>query len=842
MPPNPPTPERRWVIGLAAALPLAAAAADTPSFSASALPPVRPAPARAQAPSRNAGLPLYLSVQLNQRDMGLQAALWRADALWMQRATLIGLGIKPERLPPQGAAGDDGWIALDAMPGLSVQYRAATQDATLQLPFDWLTWPRTDITSADTSSPAASSSTGLLLNYDLYSAQSSGRQGGVGALTELRAFRSNAVLSNTLMSQYSWGGDDSAGQQQPHNVRLDTTWSRSDPDSMLSLRVGDTLTGALPWTRSTRIGGIQLARNFRLQPYRVTTPVPALMGTSALPSDIQLFVNGVQQYRGAIPAGPFAVNTPTGIIGAGNAQLVLTDAFGRATTLQYSFYGTDALLAKGLSDWSAELGWVRKNYGWQSWSYGSTPVASGTWRYGLSDSLTLQSHGEVTSRLVNAGAGAAWQIGPAGVLSAAAAGSSYAGASGHQVQVDHSWNYAPFYTSIQATRASGNYRDAASLYDTTHRKSSARALVGYSSAALGNISVGTWYLNTAAYANSPYASGSGAGSNPLSPDLQPAYANGVQRYVTLNWSRPIGRMGFASLAINHNVQDHRASSVQLGFTWLLDGNINTGVSFDRQNQHQTATAFASKATPSDTGWGWSTSARAGVNGGAQARVEYQDEHYRANGSVANYGGITTATLGANGSIAWLGGHAFASRRIDDSFAVVSTSGVPNVPVKRENNVVGRTDGQGLLLVPQLQAYQRNQLAIDTLGLPAQMRIGQTQKIVTPTDRAGTLVAFDIQTLRSATVLLTDGHGAVLPVGSVVTITPASSGAQTQPSVASALVGIDGAAYVENLPAQALLHAVLPDGRQCQARLDAPEIAPNDIPVLGPLACTMRTSP
>ncbi|GAB2487910.1 fimbria/pilus outer membrane usher protein [Comamonas humi] len=827
--------------GLAAALPLVAAAADAPSFSASALPPVKPAPARGQPSARSAGIPLYLSVQLNQRDMGLQAALWRADALWMQRATLTGLGIRPERLPPPGTA-DDGWVALEAMPGLSVQYRAATQDATLQLPFDWLTWPRTDITSVDTSSPAASSSTGLLFNYDLYGAQSSSRQGGVGALTELRAFGANAVLNSTLMSQYGWGGDDSAGQQQPRNVRLDTTWSRSDPERMLSLRVGDTLTGALPWTRATRIGGIQIARNFRLQPYRVTTPVPALMGTSALPSDIQLFVNGVQQYRGAIPAGPFAVNTPTGIIGAGNAQLVLTDAFGRATTLQYSFYGTDALLAKGLSDWSAELGWVRRDYGWRSWSYGSTPVASGTWRSGLSDTFTLQSHGEATSHLANAGVGAAWQIGPAGVLSAAAAGSRYAGTTGHQLQLEHSWNRAPFYTSIQATRASGDYRDAASLYDTTHRKSSARALVGYSSSALGNFSVGTWYLNTAAYDHSPYAGGSDASTNPLSPVLQPAYTTGAQRYVTLNWSKPIGRMGFASLAVNHNVQDHRASSVQLGFTWLLDGNVNTGVSFDRQNQHQMATAFASQATPSDTGWGWSASTRAGAGGGAQARVEYQGEHYRANGSVASYAGVSTAALGASGSVAWLGGHAFASRRIDDSFAVVSTSGVAHVPVKRENNVIGHTDGQGLLLVPQLQAYQRNQLAIDTLGLPAQMRIAQTQKIVTPTDRAGMLVAFDIQMLRSATVLLTDGQGTVLPVGSVVTVTPAGGSASGQPSVTSALVGIDGAAYVENLPTRALLQAVLPDGRQCQARLDAPEIAPTDIPVLGPLACTARTSP
>ena len=401
-------------------------------------------------------------MQLNHRDVGLHAALWRSGELWMQRATLIGLGIKPEQLPSSDTPGD-GWVAINALNGASAQYHASTQDATVQVPFDWLNWPSTTINVDDTSSPTASSSRGLLFNYDIYTAQSSHSQGGLGATTELRAFAPNQVLSSTMMSQYAWhngsNGDDSINDgtaSQPHNVRLDTTWTRAWPDHMLSLRVGDTLTASLPWTRATRIGGLQLGRNFRLQPYRITTPIPALMGTSALPSDIQLFVNGAQQYHGSIPAGPFAVNTPTGIIGAGNAQLVLTDAYGRSTTLQYSFYGTDALLAKGLSDWSAELGWIRQNYGWRSWDYGNKPVASGTWRYGLSDAFTVQGHAEATASLINAGGGGAWQIGPLGVLSASAAGSRYAGDSGRLLQLSHSWNQAPFYTSMEATRTSGN--------------------------------------------------------------------------------------------------------------------------------------------------------------------------------------------------------------------------------------------------------------------------------------------------------------------------------------------------------------------------------------------------
>ena len=138
----------------------------------------------------------------------------------------------------------------------------------------------------------------------------------------------------------------------------------------------------------------------------------------------------------------------------------------------------------------------------------------------------------------------------------------------------------------------------------------------------------------------------------------------------------------------------------------------------------------------------------------------------------------------------MAGHLFATRHVDDAFAVVSTDGVPNVPVTLENRVVGNTDSDGMLLVTRLNAYQKNQLGIDAMDLPVNMRVDTVSAIVTPSDRAGSIARFGMRTVRAATIVLHDGNGKPLPVGSKVHL-------DDQPD-SNALVGFDGVVYLDTL--------------------------------------------
>jgi len=793
-----PTPVSRWPHRLAEAALLPALWLAAAVHAADAPPASAPAPIGADQPSLAgaSGHDVYLDVTLNGAARGLVHFGDRARQLWASAASLRQLGFV---LPP-GTADP---VALAELPGLQVQYDAAQQRLTLTAPLALLNLPETTLSVPGIPPHQVSSAPGLLLNYDLYGTAGEHSTASLSAYNELRAFGRWGVVSSTSLSQ--WQRSD--GARQSRTVRLDTGWSQSWPDRLLTLRVGDTLTGSAGWSRATRIGGIQIGSNFALQPYLVTTPVPALLGSATLPSQIDLYVNGMRQYNGQVPAGPFQLNTLPSISGAGNAQVVLTDAFGRSTTLNFSLYGTQALLKPGLTSWSAELGWVRQNYGLASNDYARQPMLSGTWRRGLSDTVTAEAHAEATKGLVNAGAGGAWLLGQAGVLTGALAHSSGAGRNGSQLNLGYHWNDRRFNVALNGSRSSGLYRDVATLYGSAVARASGSATVGFNADQAGSFSLS--YL----YQNYPGQTAS--------------------RYVSAGWYKSLGRSTSLSVTANRDLTDRRLYSVFLNLSWALDGRTSASAGLQRDDSGTYATASATRSTPSEGGWGWNAAARAGggQNGG-RGELNYLGPWGRYAAGVNAQPGSNYAYGNANGALVFMDGRPFAARQIYDAFALVSTSGVPDVPVRLENRPIGRTDGHGHLLVTPLNAYQNNKLGINPMDLPAALRIERVDAIATPGDRAGTLVEFAIEPVRAAVVTLHDGAGQPLALG---------SGVQVNGQAGTAIVGYDGEVYLDTLAEHNLLRVQTPKGA-CTARFDQQPQADGAIPRIGPLVCTLEARP
>ena len=742
------------------------------------------------------GSDLYLELSLNGNPQGLVHFGLRGRELWASAATLRQLGFI---LP----AGTSDPVRLGSLPGVQASYDAAGQSVAVTASAEVLRLPTTVVDTSTVTAQPASSSRGLLLNYDLYGTQGRNNTSSFNALTELRAFSGGSVLSNTLMTRAA----RLAGEGWMHDsVRLDTTWSRSFPDEMLTLRLGDTTTAALPWSRSTRIGGIQLSRNFALQPYRTTTPLPAFLGAAALPSQVELYINGVRQYAGRVPAGPFQLNSVPSINGAGNAQVVLTDAFGRATTLDFSLYDTQRLLQEGLSDWSVDLGMVRKDYGLRSFEYGSDPATTGTWRYGVSNSFTLETHGEATRGLVKGGIGGAWLLGQSGVLAGAVAHSSYRGEQGSLVNLGYSWRDNHFNFAVEGTRTRGEYRDVASLYGSAPPRGTGRASIGYTTGSFGSFGLSYLYLRYP--------------------------AQEATRLVSAYWFKSIGRSASVNVSLNQNLDDRRERSLFVNFTWALDGGVTTSTGIQRERDRTIYTADAQSSTPSEGGIGWRAGLRQGGNqNGGQAEIDYLGRYGRAMAGVSVLGDSRFAYAGATGSVVFMGGQSFAARRIDDAFAVVSTDGIAGVPVQLENRSIGATDRNGMLLVAPLSAYQNNQLSIDPMQLPPDVRIDRVKTIATPSDRAGMLVRFGITPINAAALIVVDEAGKPLPLGSRVR----TNGGSGEP----ALVGFDGALYLEGLEARNTLDVQTPGG-PCRISFGYRKEGAG-IPQIGPLRCAREAA-
>ena len=197
-----------------------------------------------------------------------------------------------------------------------------------------------------------------------------------------------------------------------------------------------------------------------------------------------------------------------------------------------------------------------------------------------------------------------------------------------------------------------------------------------------------------------------------------------------------------------------------------------------------------------------------------------------------FGDSRFAYANATGGLVVMGGQPFASRRIDDAFAVVSADGVAGVPVRLENRLIGTTDRNGMLLVVPINAYQNNQVAIDPMQLPADVRIDRVNTVVTPSDRAGSLVKFGITPIRAASVVMVDAAGQPVPLGSLVRV----NGQAGEP----ALVGFDGVVYLDTLDLHNVLRVETPAG-VCHARFEHAKNG-EGIPEIGPLRCMKEVAP
>ncbi|PPU76288.1 MULTISPECIES: fimbria/pilus outer membrane usher protein [Xanthomonas] len=770
-----------------------AAASDLADATSLPAPPAQSANAQTQT--------LYLDVTLNQADRGLAPFEMVDGHLRASVQTLRTLGF----VLADRAAEEQ--IALDSLRDLEVRYDAALQRLALQAPLAQLSLSTTVLKAEDLAPPSATASPGMLLNYDLYATRNAGAS-SVSLTTELRGFGIGRGMVDTtaVFLAYDRPQDE---RWRSEAVRLDSAWQMDFPDTATSLRVGDFYSGFVDWSRSIRLGGVQIGRNYALQPYRVLTPTPSFLGEAAVPSTVELYVDGLRQYSGQVPAGPFQLAAQPGISGTGQAQIVVTDAFGRVRRLDFAFYGTPQLLGRGISEWSAGIGHLRRDYGVHSFSYGSQPVASATARRGVRDDFTLEAHAEAGGGVVNGGAGGIWLLGAGGVFNAAYAHSRMHALQGGQYVLGYAWNNRRFNFNLATQRTHGDYRDLGALQDSLPARVSDRAVFGVNLTSIG--SLGTSYVRL-------------------------SYPQGdTSRYASMFWSRSFGRDWAANLSANQNLDVRRDRSVYLSLSTTFGAIRQASASMQRNGNRTGFVADVSQPLPGDGdlgGVGWRLQGRAGDDAsGGLAELGWLNRIGRYNLGIANQDGDTFGYASASGSLVWMNGRGFAARDIQDAFAVVSTDGQPGIPVRLENRLIGVTDARGTLLVTPLQSWQRNQLSIDTLSLPADLRVDRVDTTVTPRQQSGVAVRFGITRVQAAVIVLHDAAGASVPVGSMV---------QREGDAGRVVVGYDGETYLDTLQRDNRLLVDTPDGR-CVAQFTYPASS-GGIARVGPLPCIAERTP
>ncbi|POP44985.1 fimbrial assembly protein [Superficieibacter electus] len=725
----------------------------------------------------------------------------RQGNYYIASADLQRAGLPGEHLLP-------GDVNVSALPDVRVEYDSTGQRLLLSVPRDWMPARATAFRDGIARTEPVNGQ-GALINYDIYTSQTEHGAGQISLWHEFRYFYDAGSLTSTGSLRRTLSGNY---PQQEGYIRYDTTLNLTDEEDITQWSVGDVISESLNWSNSVRIGGLRYGRDFSLRPDLVTWPLPAFSGEAAVPTSVDLFIDGYRAGSTQLQPGPFSLTNLPYVNGAGNAVLVTTDALGRQVSTVLPFYVDSELLSAGLSDGAITLGALRRRYGVDNFDYGPA-VGSGSYRYGVTDWLTMESHAEGAESLALGGLGSIIRLWRLGVVNGAWSQSEMRGRNGHQLNWGYQYNTSTFSLGTQHTRRNATFGNLA-LYDRPVMMDANNDPIASLSKSADQYSLS---MNLNEFGN-----------------IGAAWI-GVQSFdgqrsdlLNVSWSRNLWGSSSIYLAASHDRQRDdwtMAMSIQIP----LGERDGMGLSLEKTpDAGSTQRVNYSHAMPADGGFGWDLAwaRQSQASQYQQASLGWRNNNVELQGGGYGERDMMTWWGEAMGSLVLMDGQFFAANKINDAFVVISTDGYSDIPVSYENQPVGKTDKNGYLLVSGVSAYYPATYRIDALNLPADTRLRETEQRVALRRNSGYLVEFPMTQTKVASVILHDEQGQDIAPGSQV----------YRSQQATTVVGYDGIAWLENLSAVNVLKIAKTDGTTCHVTLTLRENPLHKLQTYGPLTC------
>ncbi|HUD12935.1 MAG TPA: fimbria/pilus outer membrane usher protein [Terracidiphilus sp.] len=763
----------------------------------------------AAVPDPNADEILLLDVQVNGHSIGkIGEFALRHGTLYARPQELLDLGFS---LPSTRTLKPGGLIALSDLPGIEWTLDIKNQQL-LVTAVDAALLPKLLQLNGGgglEGHRTIESGTGVTLNYDTVGTFGSGQTGGATGSMDLVAFSPWGILSSEWLA---YAGATSSASGKNTAIRLDSAYTFADVNTLRRYTLGDFINDGLTWNRPVHMEGVQIRSDFSMRPDLITFPLPELTGSAAVPSTVDVLVNGNLVSSNQVEPGPFQIPQLPVISGAGTITMTMTNALGGQVTVAEPFYAGSELLASGLHTLAGQAGLVRRNWGSVSNDYGKI-AATAMYRRGLTRKFTIEGSAEVTPGAFMAGVGGVAQIGTLGVVNFSVAPSIGSGQGGVQFSLGAQRIGRKFSLGASAIEADSSYRDVASMNgDGVPRKQ----LSGFTSLSLRRFgSLG------AAYAEIDQDA-------PPTPVQLGTVLAEHSRVVSANYSLQIRRVSiYASEFKNYaTVGASGSSGLQVGLTIPLGRRTSVNVSATSDGNGQVQ-AQQSAAMVGD--WGYDAYVSAGNSSHEFAEGQYKSPVGLFTAGIDNGDGVTTLRLESQGALSFVDGAIFPSNTINDSFAIVDTGPIPHVHVFQENRDVGVTGSSGRLLVPDMRSFDLNHIAISATDIPSDVTIDDATVELRPQDRSGVVVKFPVKISHAALLRLVDEAGVPMSIGSAATL---------QATGVTVAVGYDGDAYVEDLSPHNELSVEGINGRRCTVAFDYKPVA-GDIPSIGPLRCLVN---
>ncbi|ATN08607.1 outer membrane usher protein [Pseudomonas sp. FDAARGOS_380] len=550
-----------------------------------------------------------------------------------------------------------------------------------------------------------------------------------------------------------------------------------------------------PVLSGAQITGVQVLTEHALQEQGQGA---LIQGIANSPAQVEVRQNGALIHSTVVPAGPFTLTDVRRLNTRSDVEVTVKESVGaeRRFTVPAAMLGL-GLPAPGYSVAAGRVRNVGDAKGEDPW------VVSGGWTGTLHPQLTLGTGVLAASQYRSVGASLGWlpwldsQIQLSTQVSNSQAQEKVSG-----VQTDLSWSQRlGEQWSISAANSwrSIGYRELEeSTYarDDNNRDSRYRDQqslnLGWSHPRLGAFSAGVsrsanFAGDSSSRALASWGTSIGAVSLSASAEWQMGGDQQQDNAVYLNISVPLGESRRLRSWVRNSGGENRTG---LGLTEQIDDQLSYRVSAEHDSSdHQVETTLGISALPRysqlDVSYSRSDAERSSYQGGARGGV------------VLHGDGVT-----------------FSPYPVRDTFALVSVGDMSGIKLSTPSGPVW-TDWQGQAVVPQVAAYGRSPVEVQTRSLPRNADINNGLAMISAGRGAVDRVEFGVGLTRRLLLTVSNDQGAPLPAGASVSsadgefITLVQEGSQV---------------FLPNVLGQSTLWITTPQGSRCQLRYSLPEKA------------------
>lgn len=563
--------------------------------------------------------------------------------------------------------------------------------------------------------------TGGFLNYNLTSYAGDSLRYDRTLFTNQLGFRWWDLLffSDSSYSQRKGEGADF--------VRLMSNLTYDRREDLRRIILGDFFASSGDLGSTVNMGGVSFSKNYKIDPYFITFPEIDFSGMASLPSEIEIYRDGVLIRKERVSPGSFELRDIPTYAGSGLIEIVLKDPFGKEERIRLPYYFSDTLLKKGLHEYSYNAGFLREDFGTVSNRYQNF-VFLGSHRYGISDSLTAGIRAEASRRVYNLGLSSTflipWRL---GIINASLA---WCDSEGRRNGIGGSVNYVYLGRNLSFNfRLSSFTRDYSNIaLETTKERTKYELSAGasYFSSLLGSFSLGA--------------------------SATKRHVGADAKSIIAGYSRKITNQSNLMATFKRDLESN-VSEFMVGLNYYFKYGITASSSYQKLDKISRERIQVMKNLPVGEGFGGRASFEANQvdpknYNNYNLQLQYNAKYGQYMGEFLSTNHLETYSLTAAGGITFVKDSLNLTRPVRDSFAVVKVGDLEGVRVYLNNQEMGRTNGSGKVLIPNLGSYYENQISINDKDIPIEYQISDVLRYVSPPLRSGSYIEFTATKIQS----------------------------------------------------------------------------------------------